>query len=388
MFKKIMPLLIGAAAGAAVAWGAVKLSANRGAGASLTERLREDIPDVSGPVPVTLLIVGMALLVMFTILLHEFGHMLGAVVVGSRITRLYWGPWIFLFPERRVRFDFRSKFFFGAMQCEIRPYADDASFARAIRAQRIVYIAGPAFSLATGAAAWILAPGLWSVAGAYGLFSVGIGLATLASDGAAALMLGKRNFALVTAWSLLIQEERLDEKRRAFLTEASLRHLAEAAASVVVSSREANANKRSNKRSAKRDLHDLYLLYYVKLMRESPTASGAENVWTEEAASERSGKGKIPKMRRDALDMALSEEVVRLCESGEREAAEALYAKIGGTETRRSPLLLKARAYIERSEEAIREYQASVNALTSDAASFGALRQLDRKRLQKSGLHA
>lgn len=387
MFKKIMPLLIGAAAGAAVAWAAVTLSANRGAGASLTERLREDIPAVSGPVPVTLLIVGMALLVMFTILLHEFGHILGAVIVGSRITRLYWGPWIFLFPERRVRFDFRSKFFFGAMQCEIRPYADDASFARAIRAQRIVYIAGPAFSLATGAAAWILAPGLWSVTGAYGLLSVGIGLATLASDGAAALLLGKRNFALVMAWSLLIQDDRLDEKRRAFLTEASLRRLAEAAASVNVSAKGSNGTA-SNQGAKKTELYDLYLLYYVKLMREDYSLSEPERVWTAEAASERSGTGKIAKMRRDALDMALSEEVVRLCESGEREAAEALYAKIGGLETKRSPLLLKARAYIERSEDAIRAYEASVNALTSDAASFGALRKLDRKRLQEAGLHS
>lgn len=387
MFKKIMPLLIGAAAGAAVAWAAVTLSANRGAGASLTERIGEGIPDVSGPVPVTLLIVGMALLVMFTILLHEFGHMLGAVIVGSRITRLYWGPWIFLFPERRVRFDFRSKFFFGAMQCEIRPYADDASFARAIRAQRIVYIAGPAFSLATGAAAWILAPGLWSIAGAYGLLSVGIGLATLASDGAAALLLGKRNFALVMAWSLLIQDDRLDEKRRAFLTEASLRRLAEAAASVNVSAKGSNGTA-SNQGAKKRDLYDLYLLYYIKLMREGHSVSEPERVWTAEAASERSGTGKIAKMRRDALDMALSEEVVRLCESGEREAAEALYAKIGGLETKRSPLLLKARAYIERSQDAIRAYEASVNALTSDAASFGALRKLDRKRLQEAGLHS
>ncbi|OWR27369.1 hypothetical protein CDO73_22370 [Saccharibacillus sp. O23] len=380
MFKKIMPLLIGAAAGGAAAWAAVELSVNRRAGASLTDRIGEGIPAVSGFGPAVLLILGLALLVMFTILLHEFGHMLGAVVVGSRITRLYWGPWIFLFPERRVRFDFRSKFFFGAMQCEIRPYADDASFARAIRAQRIVYGAGPAFSLATGAAAWILAPGLWSIAGGYGLISVGIGLATLVSDGAAAVMLGKRNFALVTAWSLLIQEARLDEKRRAFLTEASLRYLAEAAASAPASS------QGSNKGAKGRDLYDLYLLYYVKLMREEHEVSEPEIALTEEAAAERSREGKLAKMRRDALDMALSEEVVRLCESGEREAAEELYAKIGGSQSKRSPLLLKARAYIERSEEAIREYEASVDALSSDAASFGALRQLDRKRLQQAGL--
>lgn len=384
MFKKMMPLLIGAAAGGVAAWSAVKLSANREAGASLTERLREDVPAVSGPGPVILLIFGLALLVMLTILLHEFGHMLGAVVVGSRITRLYWGPWIFLFPERRVRFDFRSKFFFGAMQCEIRPYADEASFARAIRAQRIVYIAGPTISLATGAAAWILAPGLWSIAGAYGLISGGIGLATLFSDGAAAVMLGKRNFALVMAWSLLIQEERLDETRRSFLIDASLRHLAEAAATAAVSPNETKLS--SNKGSKKRELYDLYLLYDVKLMREGHAASEPEHVWTEAAAAERSGKGKIAKMRRDALDMVLSEEVVRLCESGKREAAEKLYAKIGGSESKRSPLLLKARAYIERSEDAIREYEASVDALSSDAASFGALRQLDRKRLQEAGL--
>lgn len=387
MFKKMIPLLIGAAAGGTVAWAAAKLSANVRAGASLTDRLGEGIPAVSGFGPAVLLIFGLALLVMIAILLHEFGHMLGAVVVGSRITRLYWGPWIFLFPERRVRFDFRSKFFFGAMQCEIRPYADAASFARAIRAQRIVYIAGPAFSLATGAAAWILAPGLWSVAGAYGLLSAGIGLATLASDGAAALLLGKRNFALVMAWSLLIQEERLDEKRRAFLTEASLRRLAEVAASANVSTEGSNGTA-SNHGAKKSELYDLYLLYYVKLMREGHTVSEPERVWTGAAASERSGTGKITKMRRDALDMALSEEVVRLCESGEREAAETLYAKIGGLETKRSPLLLKARAYIERSEDAIREYEASVNALTSDAASFGALRKLDRKRLQEAGLHS
>ncbi|OWA35258.1 hypothetical protein B9G55_11395 [Saccharibacillus sp. O16] len=372
MFRKIVPLLIGAAAGLVIAWAAISLLGSGEAGRSSAEPLRGQIPELSGAGPIALLVLVVALLVMVTILLHEVGHMLGAVAVGSRITRLYWGPLIFRFPERSVRFDLRSKFFFGAMQCDMQPYHDEASFARAIRAQRVVYAAGPAFSLVTGLVAWLLAPGLWSLAGGYALFSVGIGLATLMSDGVNALMLGRRSFALVSAWSMLMQEEQLDESRRAFLMQASLQRLGELAAQPVP--------------SQGRQLHDLYLLYDVKLMRGERQETTPEQTLTQEALSERVGTAKRPKMRRDALDLVLGEEVVRLCEAERTEEADALYAQLGGRESVHSPMLLKARAYMERSEAAVREYEASLTALRSDAGSFGAFRQLEEQRLQQAGL--
>ncbi len=372
MFRKIVPLLVGAAAGLILAFAAIRLLGGEGSGSSSAELLRGRMPELSDWGSIAILLLGLMLLVMVTILLHETGHLLGAAWFGSQVTRLYWGPWIFLFPERRVRFDVRNKFFFGAMQCKIRPYSDDLSFARAIRAQRIVYAAGPAFSLATGLAAWLLAPGLWSWAGGYGVLSLSIGLATLMSDGVNALLLGKRSFALVSAWSMLIQEEQLDDTRRTFLIEASLRHLEELTA------------KPASPKG--RELYDLYLLYDVKLMREQSAQTQPEIALTEEAVAERTRNGKHPKMRRDALDMILGEEIVRLCETGQREEAERLYARIGGREAKLSPLLLKARAYVERSHAAAREYQASAASMQSDAASFGALRKLEEQRLREAGL--
>lgn len=194
MLRKAFPLLIGAAAGALAAIVAVRLSRDGIQGSSAFESATQQA--FGGRHPAAVLIVA-AVIAMVAILIHEFGHILGAIIVRSRVTRLYWGPLIFLFPERRIRFTFRNRYFFGAMQTDIQAYLDEASFARAIRAQRIVNAAGPAFSLITGLIAYGFAASLWSVAGIYALLSIGIGLATLFSDGVNAILLGRRSHALV-----------------------------------------------------------------------------------------------------------------------------------------------------------------------------------------------
>ncbi|GGN99944.1 M50 family metallopeptidase [Saccharibacillus kuerlensis] len=374
LFKKIAPPVIGAVIG----WFgflALKNLLEMG-GSSLFEEIGARAPQFTGFWLTAAWLLGMAVLAMFTILLHEFGHVLAALLVGSRVTRLYWGPFILLFPERRLRFTFRNKLFFGAMQNEIGAYRDEASFNRAIRRQQIVYAGGPAFSLVTGLIALILAPSLWSLPGGYGVFSVAIGLATLFSDGTSAVMLGRRNFALMTGWTLLVQDKRMDAEKRDVLEEASVRYLQKVLDSPIP--------------SKGRNLYDLYLLYDAKLMEISGTVVDrlTHEVGTSWAERETiaASKTKIPKMRRDVMMMILGEEVVRLCEAGERDKAEVLYEQIGGRENRLSPLLLKAKAYIEGTGPAVDAYMESVRSMRSDIASFGAFYEYEEHRLRRAGL--
>lgn len=371
ILKKIAPPLIGAAVG----WFGILAIKNllEMRGSSLFEEIRAGAPDFSEFWSTAAWILGMAVLAMFTILLHEFGHILAALWVRNRVTRLYWGPFILLFPERRLRFTFKNKFFFGAMQNDIGTYGDEASFNRAIRKQQIVYVGGPAFSLITGVIALILAPSLWSLPGGYGVFSVGIGLATLFSDGVSAVMLGRRNFALMTGWTLLVHDKRMNAERMDVLEDASVRYLQKVADSPLP--------------PKGRNLYDLYLLYDAKLMEIGEAAISqltreAETSWSEGETS----KAKIPKMRRDVMIMILGEEVVRLCEAGERDKAQVLYERIGGRENKLSPLLLKAKAYIEGTKPAVDEYMESVRSMESDIASFGAFYEHEEQRFRRAGL--
>ncbi|NGZ77335.1 site-2 protease family protein [Saccharibacillus alkalitolerans] len=371
LFKKLAPPLIGALAG----WFgflALKNLLEMG-GSPLFEEIGAGASRFAGFWPTTALVIVLAALAMFTILVHEFGHILSALLVGNRITRLYWGPFILLFPERRLRFTFRNKHFFGAMQNEIGAYRDKASFDRAIRRQQIVYVGGPAFSLVTGMIALSLAPSLWSLPGGYGVFSIAIGLATLFSDGVSAVMLGRRNFALMTGWTLLVQDKRMDAEKRDVLEKDSMHYLQKIADSPL---------------SPKgRNLYDLYLLYDAKLMEIDQAAISqltreAETNWSQAEGS----KIKMNKMRRDVTMMILGEEIVRLCEAGERDKAVTLYEQIGGRENKLSPLLLKAKAYIEGTGPAVDEYMASVRSMQSDIASFGAFYEYEERRLRRAGL--
>lgn len=82
--------------------------------------------------------------------------------------------------------------------------------------------------------------------------------------------------------------------------------------------------------------------------------------------------------------MVLAEEVVRLCEDGLHEEAERLYEQIGGRSPKPSPLLLKARAFMEGTEKAAREYMQSVRAMNRDPASYGALAAWEEKRMAQA----
>ncbi|MDO3411363.1 site-2 protease family protein [Saccharibacillus sp. CPCC 101409] len=407
MFRKIVTPLIAAAAGFVIVWTAAGLAGSGSRGAAAAESAWNTAGAFGGwPLPAAL--VAAAMIAMTAILVHEIGHILGALAVRSRVTRLYWGPLIFLFKERRVRFTVKNKYFFGAMQTDIREYKDEAAFGRAIRAQRIVCMAGPAFSLATGLAAYASAAQLWSAAGLYGLLSAGIGLATLFSDGVQALLLGRRNCALASAWAMLIQGERLDGHKRAFLRGISVRYLREL------------ADRPSPPKG--RELHDLHLLYYVKLMREpepeAASGAGAKRADNIAAAGRTPGDGPaadaaaaadVPadspeailtreleeswpppsntaKMQRDAMLMVLGEEVVRLCEAGEREAAEALLQRLGGRANKPSPLLLKARAFSQDSAVLAGEYITTIRAMSGDMASFEAFARFEEERLRGCGL--
>jgi len=369
MFRKVFPLFIGAAVGALVATAAVRLGREGIAGNAALESATG--PAFGGWHPAAV-ILGAAAMAMIAILIHEFGHILGAIAVRSRVTRLYWGPLIFLFPERRIRFAFRNRYFFGAMQTDMQAYHDEASFARAIRAQRIVNAAGPAFSLITGLIAYGFAASLWSVADVYALLSVGIGLATLFSDGVNAILLGRRNHALVSGWTMLVQDRRIDEQKLQFLSAASKLYLQELAA--------ASAPAKG------REIPDLFMLYYVKLMDGETAREPAAMQLTEETKTAWSSTipTKLSKPKRDTLIMVLAEEVVRLCEDGLREEAEQLYTSIGGRSSEPSPLLLKARAFMEGTQEAAREYVQSVHAMDSDLASYGALAMWEERRLAQT----
>ncbi|CAM4118083.1 site-2 protease family protein [Saccharibacillus endophyticus] len=369
MFRKVFPLLIGAAVGALVATVAVRLGREGIAGNAALESATG--PAFGGWHP-AVVILGAAAMAMIAILIHEFGHILGAVMVRSRVTRLYWGPLICLFPERRIRFAFRNRYFFGAMQTDMQAYHDEASFARGIRAQRIVNAAGPASSLITGLVAYGFSASPWSVAGIYALLSVGIGLATLFSDGVNAILLGRRNHALVSGWTMLLQDQRMDEQKLKFLNAASKLYLQELAA--------------TSAPAKGRETHDLFLVYYVKLMDGETARQPAAKRLIEEtkAAWSAAIPAKLSKPRRDTLVMVLAEEVVRLCGDGLREEAEQLYAEIGGRSAKPSPLLLKARAFIEGTENSAREYVQSVRAMHSDLASYGALIAQEERRMAQA----
>lgn len=367
MFRKVFPLLIGAAVGALLAAVAVRLSRDGAQGSMVFESQAQQAFGGWHPVAA---VPGAAVMAMIAILVHEFGHILGAIAVRSRVTRLYWGPLIFLFPERRIRFTIRNRYFFGAMQTDMQAYHDEVSFARAIRAQRIVNAAGPACSLITGLVAYGFAATLWSVAGIYALLSVGIGLATLFSDGVNAILLGRRSYALVSGWTMLVQDRRMDEPKRRFLNAASKHYLQELAA--------------TSAPAKGREAHDLFLLYYVKLMDGETSREPAVRRLIEETKAVWSAAvpTKLSKPRRDTLVMVLAEEVVCLCEDGVREEAEQLYEEIGGRSAKTSPLLLKARAFMEGTEKSAREYVQSVRAMDSDLASYGALIAWEERRLQ------
>lgn len=366
MLRKVFPLFIGTAIGALVAAIAIWLGREGIQGMASLESTTE--PAFGGWYP-AVVILGVSIMAMIAILIHEFGHILGAIVVRSRVTRLYWGPLIFLFPERRIRFTFRNRYFFGAMQTDMQAYHDETSFARAIRAQCIVNASGPAFSLLTGLIAYGFAASLWSVAGIYALLSVGIGLATLFSDGVNAILLGRRSYALVGAWTMLVQDRRMDERKLNFLRAASRLHLQRLADTPLP--------------AKGRDAYDLFVLYYVKLMDKETARESAAMQLTEETKSAWSATipAKFPKPRRDTLIMVLAEEVVRLCEDGLREEGAQLYESIGGHAFKPSPLLLKAHAFIQETEEAAFEYMKSVRALDNDLASYGALVAWEERRM-------
>lgn len=374
MLRKVMPLLLGAAVGLLVGWGAVRLFEQ---GSGEIEAIRGAAGAFGAWTP-AIVLAAAALMAMFAILLHEFGHILGALAVRSAVTRLYWGPFIVLFPERRIRFTFRNKWFFGAMQADLQPYRDEASFRRAIRAQRFVSAAGPAFSLLTGLAAYVFAPQLWSLAGLYAVLSIGIGLATLLSDGVNTVLLGRRNHALVLGWTVLIQGKRIDEDKLAFLQTASRAYLRELAATPPKSA------------GAGRELNDLYVLYYVKWMGGREEEAGVRQLTAEaEAAWNEASAAKLPKARRDALLMVLGEEVVRLQGKREEEQAQALYARLephSGSSGKPSPLLLKARAVVQRQDGPAAEYLRWIRSLSGDVASYGVFLRIEEQQLRRGGL--
>ncbi|MCQ4087434.1 site-2 protease family protein [Saccharibacillus sp. JS10] len=369
MLRKMLPLLIGAAAGGLIAFAALRIIGKNDVGQASAEAANTLAFGGWNPV---VMILALALVAMIAILIHELGHIFGAFAVRSRVTRLYWGPFSFLFPERKVRFSWKNRYFFGAMQADIQPYHDEASFAKAIKAQRIVNAAGPAFSLITGLIAYGFAAQLWSMTGMYALLSIGIGLATLFSDGVNAILLGRRNHALVSGWTMLIQNRQLDTDKLRMLSEASGRYLQDLA--------------NSDRPAKGRDVYDLFVLYYVKLMDKQISREAAAMQLTQEVQNEWMQAAKpqsIPKLRRDTLIMILVEETVRLCEDGKREEAEELYRKINDDASKSSSLLLKASAYVEKKEPVAKAYMQHIRSMQSDLASYGALVQFEERRILK-----
>ncbi|OWA35265.1 hypothetical protein B9G55_11430 [Saccharibacillus sp. O16] len=299
------------------------------------------------------------------IVFHEVGHLLGAWIMRSRVARICLGPLVITPSPFRVEWAGIHPFFFGAIQCELSSYKDERTFAASIHAQRIVFAAGPVFSLVLGLIVLRFSDGLLEFMGMFGALSVGIGIATLLTDGTSAILLGSRAYALFFAWTALISASRLDTDKLNVLLAESKRHLQS------FSPRSAQADK---------DLYDLNVLYYYRAMQSSSDEdSRIESIISQllEQGPEASASSK----HRDTVAMILAEEVVRLHEAGRTEAANRLMERLRiGWEL--DPLSsLKLEAFMRRSKPHAESYLDRIRAMGTKIHSYGALLDFERSRL-------
>ncbi|MCQ4087443.1 site-2 protease family protein [Saccharibacillus sp. JS10] len=302
------------------------------------------------------------------ILLHEGGHLLGALGTRTKVTRLCWGPFIVYFAPLSLKWGGWNPFFFGAIHSEIAPYRDEESFSAAIRAQRIVFAAGPIISLIAGLAVLRQAEGILEFAGLFGLASIAIGIGTLLTDGTSAMLLGSRNYALYFAWNALVSANELDMNKRNWLLADSKRHIQQFAGQSVQPGKE---------------LYDLNVLYYVLAMQDVPSKP---DLAIQSIIDKRLkfGADAFPtKIYRDTLAMILTEQVLSLHSSGQTEEAASLSEQLKQQWELDDLSSLKLEAFIQSSAPRADDYLNRIRAMRTTFHSYGALLEFERSRLQR-----
>ncbi|QOS76591.1 site-2 protease family protein [Paenibacillus sp. JNUCC31] len=313
------------------------------------------------------LLLNIVIALVIAIMLHEFGHILGALFMGNRVTHLICGPFLFSFSPFHLEWKWKQAYFFGAMKAEIAAYEDERTFASSIRAQRVIYSAGPTFSLLLGLLALNLSSDFLSLWGLIGLLSVAIGIGTLFTDGTNALLLGRRNYSLFFAWNALITASSMDVRKLDFLLKDSRRYLYEVA--------ERNDTKWS------KDLHNLNVLYFYTAMQGERNhedilvtrlTRDLVEFWQEMTSL----------IHQNTVAMILSEEVIRLKEVSDHREADILLHLLLDKQVLGPLSLLKVEAFTHCSDESADVYLSYIRSMYSPLHPYGALLSFEEQRLK------
>jgi hypothetical protein len=331
----------------------------------------EGIPTLGGwggVLSLLTLLLNIAIALVIAIMLHEFGHILGALFMGNRVTYLIFGPFLFSFSPFHLEWKWKQAYFFGAMKAEVAAYEDERTFASSIRAQRVISSAGPTFSLLLGLLALKLSSDFLSLWGLIGLLSVAIGIGTLFTDGTNALLLGRRNYSLFFAWNALITASAMDVRKLDFLLKDSRRYLYEVA--------ERNDTKWS------KDLHNLNVLYFYTAMQGERNHEDILVTRLTRNLVEFWQEIRTTPIHQNTVAMILSEEVIRLKEvSDHREAGILLHLLLNKQVL--DPLsLLKVEAFTHCSDESADAYLSYIRSLYSPLHPYGALLSFEEQRLK------
>ncbi|PWW42191.1 MULTISPECIES: site-2 protease family protein [Paenibacillus] len=330
----------------------------------------EGIPTLGGWGGVSLLtlLLNIAIALVIAIMLHEFGHILGALFMGNRVTHLIFGPFLFSFSPFHLEWKWKQAYFFGAMKAEVAAYEDERTFAFAIRSQRVIYSAGPAFSLLLGLLTLNLSSNWLSLWGLFGFFSAAIGIGTLFTDGTNALLLGRRNYYLFFAWTALITASAMDVRKLDFLLKESRRYLYEVAA--------------RNDTNWSKDLYNLNVLYFYTAMQSDRNHEDTLIARLTGMLIECWREVKTTCIHQNTVAMILAEEVIRLKEVGQHREADNLLHLLLKKEALGPLSSLKVEAFTHYSDEGADSYLSHIQSMYSPLHPYGALLGFEEQRLK------
>ncbi|MBN3524018.1 site-2 protease family protein [Paenibacillus apiarius] len=285
------------------------------------------------------------------ILIHEIGHVIGALLTRAKIVQFLWGPFMLFVQQKRLKVSWKNKYFFGAVMVDSSNYVQDAdSFKADCKRQFVISVMGPLISIVTGGAALIVSYPNDSIGfmSLYGTLSLVIGIGTLLmTDGKQGIMMFRKNYALAYYWALFFTVPHVNKDSLRFLLNESEYHL--------------SSTFENNKQNIALNLSDLHILYFIMYFCQ---VTGKElrikNDFVE-VLKESISNLTLPKQSREMVALILCYEVVNIRLENKREDAERLLLLLETADVDIHPMMKqRMQLFLNRSSDGGKSYIAQL----------------------------